>query len=460
MIKSDITLLDYQKTGHEFLVKTGSSLLGDDVGLGKTLQALAFCEDPRIGAQRVLVLCPAILKDQWAEQIAKFVGEMDATTQVIDGKPEDRMRQWSADRANVSRTYFIANYELLLRDADAIRSIPWDVIISDEATRLSNVRNKQRKALVRVPARHRIALTGTPVSNRAEDVWGILDWCNPKSLGSWFNFMNFYVEKNKWGGIQNYRNLDHLALRIKPFYIRRTKEEVLPELPDKIISDVPFKLSDKEQRAYDVIRHEYFTDMFNMKDTEFSKLPEMMQVQNSLTKMLRLQQIADGMELVGSMSVSAKFEALQTILQGVENRKVIIFTKFSTMADILERELKCLKISGDVSNTDRQLVLARFNDRAACLDGKTNDILVMTSAGQYGLNIQAASVVIHYDQPFSIAELIQREGRAHRMGQKESVLVYNLLGKSTVDERVQKLLLKKQDLSDRLLMADIKEILK
>jgi SNF2 family DNA or RNA helicase len=439
-----LPLLHYQRVGAKFLATAGSAVLGDDVGLGKTIQTIAVMEANKVEELPSVIFCPAILKYQWEAEIKKFVP--DANIQVIDGNAFQRAGQWKN-----AKTYFIANYELLLRDFEYLISRNWNYIIADEATRISSASAKTTKAIKKLEAKHRIALTGTLISNRAEEAWSVVDFVAPGELGRYWDFLTRYCLKNMWGGIQGYQNLDELNRRLKRYMIRRTKEEVLTELPDKIISDVPIELLPEEKELYKQLKKEL---LFDIKPELLDKVENPVLIQNTLVKMTRLRQLCDSMELLGQGTSSSKLEALKTILESVKDKKVIIFTEFSKMADILQREIPgSLKITGDVSNDMRQEILKSFNTMY------TRNILIMSSAGKFGLNIQAASVVIHYDQPWSLASVIQREGRAHRMGQKENVLIYNLLCRGTMDMYIRTGLRKKQQLSDRILMSDIEEML-
>lgn len=464
-MRPGINLLPYQIEGKQFLLEKGSALLGDEVGLGKTIQSLAVVDHHlhHDASVTTLIFCPSILKYQWRTEILKFLDVKEDDIVVIEGTAKKRKEQWSS-----KAKFYIANYELIQRDFKLIDQRAYTFIIADEATRLSNPfsntvagavvphsRPKRRvggiKALRSV---HRLALTGTPVSNSAQDVWSILDWVQPKCLGNYWSFINKYCVKNFWGAITASKNVDLLAQLIEPHIIRRLKVDVLPQLPDKIMADVSFELSDDEQKLYDQIKKDL---LFEIQDIDISKILNPVNLSMTLPKMMALRRLANGMELVGTKQKSSKLEALKELMSQLGDKKVIIFTEFSDMADILYREFldkRPLVISGEVNDPGiRAKTIDTFNT-----DPNFN-LLVMTSAGQFGLNIQSASVVIHYDQPWSLAKLVQREGRAHRMGQKESVLVYNLLGRKTIDEYIAKKLLSKKDLSSRLLLEDIMEML-
>ena len=330
--ESPLPLFPYQKVGASFLHQIGSGLMGDEMGLGKTIQALAVCE--KIGAGKVLIFCPASIKWQWAQEIEKFLypqGAPEGEIVVVEGNKrtrdlilEDkivvRRESWKGKangwREKTGARFFIVNYELLLRNFDSMNCREWDVIIADEATKISNATAKQSKAIKRLRAKRRIAMTGTPVSNRANDVWNIIDFIQPGVLGNYFSFLQRYCLKNQWGGVFGYRNLDELQAKIKRYMIRRMKADVLPELPEKIYSDVPFELSEEEKAFYKRLKKEI---LFEIEHTDISKLANPMTISYTLVKMTRLRQVADSMELLGENTKSSKVEVLKELLEEIYN---------------------------------------------------------------------------------------------------------------------------------------------
>jgi len=436
----DLPLYDFQKIGATFLKRLDGVLLADVPGLGKTIQTIAALE----GMTRVLVLCPASLKYQWEEEIKKWD---KAPTQVIDGGPKAREKQWN--KKNV--TVFIANYELLLRDFDIINKF-WDAIVCDEATRISNPKAKTTKALKQLTCKKRIALTGTPISNTPMDLWSIVDWISPGYLGSFWEFQQKYCIFNEhfgngsWKKVSGYQNLELLAGKIAPLMLRRHKEEVFDDFPEKTTEKVVFELSPRERKVYDAVRNLIIAELHKLRvdGSSLNIIP---------VKLLRLKQITDDTRLITNESIdSSKLAVLKDLLEPIiaSGEKAIVFTQFAKMADILYSELSELEvdryvIQGSVSAVDRQDLVERFTY------DNSPSIMIMTEAGAYGLNLQAASYVIHYDAAWSIAKMTQREDRAHRIGQKKNVTVYELIAKKTVDEYVAKVLHKKANVSKEIL---------
>ena len=448
--KTSLPLFPYQLKGAEFLHRIGSGLLGDEMGLGKSVQALAVCE--RADAKKVLIFCPSSIKWQWKEEIEKFMP--GSSVAVIKGVPKERLTLWQGDYR-----FYVVNYELLLRDFALMNAREWDIIVADEAHKISNARAKQSRMIKKLRGKRKIAMTGSPLSNRANEIWNLIDFCQPGVLGNYWVFIQRYCLKNKWGAIYGYTNLEELRDKLQKHMIRRLKIDVLPELPEKIITDIPFELSEEEKILYKKLKQEI---LFQIAQEDISKLENPMTVQFTLVKMLRLAQLTDSMELLGEQNKSSKIDTLKELLpEWLESSKVILYTKFSKFADILERELEVyrpLKITGEVK--DREDIIKRFNT----LD--ENKIMIITDASAYGVNFQSkCSILCFLDLPFSLGKMKQVEGRIHRIGQTKGVMIYRIIGKNTIDEHLKKILVGKEKLSQTILgdipftMDDIKEML-
>ena len=449
---TELPLFEFQKKGVEFLHQIGSGLLGDSPGVGKTLQVIALAEHTK--AEKILVFCPAVLKHQWKNELKIFVPHR--TSVVIEGTKKERAELWKKDVH-----YYLVNYELLLRDFADMNIREWCYIFADEATKISNARAKQSRMIKKIRAKRRIAMTGTPISNKAQDCWNLIDWTNPGVLGNYWSFISRYCLKNRFGGIYAYQNMQELRDRLQKYMIRRTKEEVLPDLPEKITTDVPFVLSEEEAVLQKKIKMEI---LFEIQATDINKLELPQTLQFTIVKFQRLRQLADSLELLGDNKKSTKLEVLKELLKEREegNLKVLIFSEFAQMCKILKRELQeydPVMIVGETPDKERQEIVDKFNT-----DPK-HKVCILSSAGQFGLNLQVADTVINYDLPFSLAKLEQRIGRAHRLNQKNKVHVFNLLGEKTADMAIQKIIHAKRELSGQLLgdlpvsMEDLKQML-
>ena len=435
--KTCLPLFGFQEIGAGFLVVSVSSMIGDEPGCGKSIQSIAAVLIRN--GKKILILCPATLKLNWQDEIEKWT---DKTSVVIGGDKKLRETQWGEDV-----NFYIMNYELLLRDLSHIKKIKWDFLIADEATRISNPKAKQSKIIKKIKAKHRIALTGTPLNNAVQDVWNILDFCQPNILGTFWQFTEKYCDKDRFGGITGYKNLSDLKEQISSIMLRRKKKDVLHELPDKLYETLYIEFDPEEKKIYEAIRDEIALEL---KEYEISKVLKDRYLSNVLVKMVRLKQAADSLELVSEHKFSSKVNALKELLKDIIHKddKALVFTQFSEMADILMRELKEYKpllISGKVKQEDRHTSVDTFQNK------EENKLMIMTEAGGFGLNLQRANYIIHYDLPWSISKMEQREGRAHRIGQTSNLTVYRLIAQGTVDEYVLKVLHKKNKLSEDIL---------
>lgn len=439
----NLPLRSYQQQAVDFALKTGSCLLAEDVGLGKSLEAIAIASARE--SNSILVICPSSLKYGWKAEIEKWT--LSKNISVIDGSREKRAEQWKFAELPTQPLWVICNYELLLKDIEPY-AITWDLVIFDEATRLVNPKARTSKLVKKIPSTMKLLMTGTPITNRPENIWNLIDTIRPGYLGSHWNFINRYCVKDYWGSIKSYVNLDELAKRIAPLYIRRTKEQVLTELPPIVSTDIVVELSAPERKLYNAVKKEILYELTNDMTSKIS----LASLGSALVRMTRLKQIADGMELIGEHKESAKIEALHELLEQIGNNKVIVFSQFAEMCKLLYSELQSyypLLITGSVSSEDRQQIIDDFNNPRC-----HNKILIMSEAGSEGLNIQHdCSYIVHFDLAWSLSKMVQRTGRVHRMGQKNTVFEYSLIAKETVDEYIRKTIMKKRTLSDQVISA-------
>ncbi len=444
-ISSKLPLFDFQKTGAAFIKHMPYSLLADVPGLGKSIQTQAAFED--VDGPH-LVICPASLKYSWESEIKKWQPETKII--IIDGNKEKRLNQWMWARSGNFK-YVIANYELLIHDFDEIVKIIWPSITCDEATRISNPEAKTVKNLKQIKTLKRVALTGTPISNKPDDIWSIIDWMIPGYLGSYFQFRSKYcVLEEDWARgrefkrISGYQNLPQLSNKVGRFMLRRTKEEVFTDFPAKVVEDVKFLLSDNERKLYQGIKNQIIEEINKLSDLDTRSLSIIP------VKMLRLKQCTGHLSLVDGDAESSKMKLLRDMLEPIiaSGEKVIIFTQFVEMLNLLAVELKDMNpitIYGDVDSEERMIRVKQFNDSPKA------GVIIMSDAGAYGLNLQSASYVFHYDLPWSVAKMQQREDRAHRYGQTKTVTVYNLIAKDSIDEYVADMLHRKRKVSADIL---------
>ncbi len=413
------------------------ALIGDDQGLGKTFEALSIIAmHPKLSS--VLILVQNTMKFVWADEIEKHYPQLSYV--VVNGNPKQRQEQWAAE----SRIK-IVNYEALLRDAEP-RIVTWDLVIADEVgTMLKNYKAKRTKRTKKLKRKYTLALSGIPLENKLEELHSVFDFVIPGLLGPGWLFVEQHVVKDFWGRPIGYRGLDQVKARISPYYIRRTKKEVLKDLPDKVYNDVKIEMSSDEWVIYNAIRDQIKEDIKNN--------PKL-QTQNILTELLRLKQVTDDCRLVmneGPIPASSKVAALHDIVDASEGHQLVIFTQFAEFAKLLGAEFDAPIIQGSVKPERRNEIISEFQDGE-------HQVLVSTDAGAYGITLTAADIVIHADASYNPAKMRQREDRLHRIGQKESVQVVSLICQRTVDQQVRHILHKKLNLIRTILDEETPEI--
>ena len=441
-------LYPYQIEGVSFLAGTGRALLADDMGLGKTLQAIsaAVWLKEYEGIRKILIICPASLKQQWAREIAKFT---DLETQVIQGSPSQRGVQYRRDC-----NFFVLNYELLLRDLSFIsETISPDLIILDEAQRIKNWRTKIASAVKQISSRYAFVLTGTPLENRLEDLYSLMQVIDPKILGPLWRYMIDFHITDKRDKVLGYRNLSMLRKRLEPVMIRRDRKIVKDQLPDRITSQIDVAMTEKQ-----IDLHDSAMNAAGRLATIAKRRPLTPTEKNKLMAALQQARMAcDAAGLVDKETEgSPKIDELEAILEEVclqSGLKVVIFSQWRMMTQMVESRLRQMDI-GYVS-LHGSVPTARRGD---LMDAFQNDdsvqVFLSTDAGGLGLNLQAGSVLVNLDVPWNPAVLEQRNGRIHRLGQTKTVQLITMVAADSYEEHVLSLVQSKQDLFDNVIAED------
>ncbi len=455
-----LKLYPYQVQGGIFLATTGRAVLADDMGLGKTLQAIAAAEHlRRTGeASRVLVVCPASLKAQWAREILRATGER-AT--IVEGRGPERRALYAARSA-----FTIANYEVALRDEEAIAELAPCVLIFDEAQRLKNWRTKTAQTAKRLPSKFAFVLTGTPLENSLDDLYSIIQLVDQRLLGPLYQFNERYFRFDGEGKVCGWKNLDELRARTAPVVLRRHKEEVLSELPERIDNLYTVPLTSHQRQAHDEERQAAAILFQRLVRRGFLTDIERKQL---MAHMAHARRICDSLVLYDDSKErrkewrSPKLEELARILDELvlqAGEKAVVFTEWQDSQDLVVRVLEELgvgfvRFSGSVPVKRRAALIERFERDPKCR------VFLSTDAGGVGLNLQVAGVVVNVDQPWNPAKLEQRVGRIHRLGQERSVVrVVNLVAESSIEEGILALQKLKLDLAAASLDAgsDVKEL--
>jgi SNF2 family DNA or RNA helicase len=424
-LPSDLTaeLRDYQRAGYRWLRFLSNNdlggLLADDMGLGKTLQTLCVLEAP------ALVVCPASVLFNWAEELQKF-------------RPNLRINSYHGQSRKLDPTadVTITTYGTMRVDVAALSTQKWDSVVLDEAQAIKNPDSQVARAAYQLPARFRLALTGTPVENRLTDLWSLFHFLNRGFLGGLADFEQ-QVQRPITEGDRD--AAARLRTRIKPFVLRRMKREVAKELPPRTDVVLRCTLDADERASYESIRAATQEEIVQ-------QLSEGGSVLAALEALLRLRQACCHRALLPGMKAdrSSKLELLMDTLEEAlsEGHKALVFSQWTSLLNLVEPLLKERGIRFerlDGSTHDRGAVVKRFQD-----DANVSVMLLSLKAGGTGLNLTAADHVFLLDPWWNPAAEDQAADRAHRIGQDRPVLVHRLIASDSVEERILALQEKKR----------------
>ncbi|MFW5937242.1 MAG: DEAD/DEAH box helicase, partial [Desulfosalsimonas sp.] len=423
-------LYPYQEEGVCFALYRKAALIGDEMGLGKTLQAVAaaILKKEVFGFSRALVITLASLKEQWKREIDRFTDEQAV---IVGGSADARRRIYETDDC----LFKITNYEAVLRDVGQILRFKPDLVILDEAQRIKNFNTKTADAVKTIPRKHAMVLTGTPLENKLEDVYSIVQFLDPDLLSPLWCFAadHFMLSRHKKGQILGYRNLEKLHRQLQSIVIRRKKMDVLDQLPDEIVNNYYIELSERQQK----IHSGYTQSLLPLINKKFLTPMDLRRIQELLLKM---RQVCNSTYLIDRKThISPKLKELESILEDLginEGRKVVIFSEWTTMTYLIARQLSnagisFVELSGKIPSHRRQDLIDEFTRNDDCR------VFLSSDAGGTGLNLQAADCVINFELPWNPARMNQRIGRISRIGQKsDTVNVINLIAKNSIEERI------------------------
>ena len=443
-------LRDYQKKGIQWLQMLHhygfGGILADDMGLGKTLQTIAFLSSQVQADTSVLILAPSGLIYNWADEFQKFAPDLDVA--VVHGLKSHRELILAENHQ-----IYVTSYATFRQDSEIYRDLSFDFLFLDEAQVMKNAQTKIAQSLRRFVVPSVFALSGTPIENHLGELWSIFQIVLPGLLPAKKEFMKLSTER--------------VAQFIKPFVMRRKKEEVLTELPDLIEVVYKNELEDQQKAIYLAQLQQMQERLGQVSDSEFQR--NRVEI---LTGLMRLRQICDtpALFMEDYQGESGKLDSLRDLLVQIAEggHRVLIFSQFRGMLDRIEKELPELgltsfKITGSTPSQDRQEMTKAFNQ------GERDVFLISLKAGGVGLNLTGADTVILVDLWWNPAVESQAIGRAHRMGQEQAVEVYRLVTRGTIEEKIQELQEKKKNLVSEVLdgtesrgslsLAEIREIL-
>ena len=443
-------LRDYQKTGYSWLVqniKTGfGSILADDMGLGKTLQVLTaiqhFKDEGYLETEKVLVVAPTSLLTNWQKEINRFTP--DLTSYIFHGTA----RRFSKKKYDI----YLTSYGVVRSDIEKFKRQKWFLCVIDEAQNIKNPDTKQTKAVKSIKARHRIAMSGTPVENRLSEYWSIFDFTNKGYLTTLKKFRKNYIvpiEKEK-----NQDTLSNFRQITGPFIMRRLKTDknIIKDLPDKIVNDLYCNLTKEQVALYketldSSIREVEENEGIKRKGLVLKLINSLKQICNHPSQFTKNQRAGIG--------ESGKTEVLMNTLENIleAGEKVLIFTQYVQMGEIIKKlaeekfSQEVLFLHGSLSRKKRDWMVDRFQRNP-----QNRIFIISLKAGGTGLNLTAAQNVIHYDLWWNPAVENQATDRAYRIGQTETVMVYRFITKGTFEEKINEMIESKEELA-RLTVA-------
>jgi hypothetical protein len=449
-------LRDYQVKGYKWLKTLASygfgGILADDMGLGKTLQSISFIvselTEIRQNKQPILIVSPSSLTYNWLSELLKFAPDVHAI--VLDGTKDERVR---LRKEIADLDALIISYPLLRREVKWLEQLNFHTVFFDEAQAFKNPLTQTARAVKRIQAKHRFALTGTPVENSIEELWSIFHVVFPELFLGLRDFSHLTKEK--------------VARRARPFLLRRLKEDVLTELPDKIESLDFSELLPEQKKLYAAYLAKLREDTLKHLDKNTLKKNRI----KILAGLTRLRQICchPALFVEGYKGSSSKFEQLKQIIEEAQlsGRRVLIFSQFTQMLRLIGRELTkrgypFFYLDGQTEAQDRIELCNRFND------GEADLFLISLKAGGTGLNLTGADTVVLYDLWWNPAVETQAADRAHRIGQTKVVQVIKLVSRGTIEEKMNELQEKKKHLVEEIIDSrepytlteeDIREIL-
>ena len=472
-------LRDYQKTGYRWLCTIAQlgfgGILADDMGLGKTLQIITLLEHTRIEAISgnidasealdspddadssmtisaseqahpvSLIICPSSLVYNWDSEIEHFAPQLK--TLLIIGTAQER-RELLTHYSDYD--VLITSYDMLKRDIACYDNLRFRYQIIDEAQYIKNHRTQAARSVCSIHSVTRFALTGTPIENRLSELWSIFEYLMPGFLYPYAYFRSELeqpiVEDKDMIAATRLQQL------VRPFIMRRLKTDVLKELPDKLEHAVYAQMTDEQHKLYNANALKLQKDLEKQSDSMFKT--SKIQILSELTK---LRQLCCDPSLIyqnyhgGSAKLDTCIQLIQNAMAG--GHKILLFSQFTSMLDIIERRLKAERIlyyrlDGSTKSEQRTRLVSAFNEN------KVPVFLISLKAGGTGLNLTGADIVIHYDPWWNAAAQNQATDRAHRIGQKHTVTVYKLIARHTIEEKILELQENKKALSDQILSEE------
>ena len=425
-----VPLYPYQKEGVRFAFTAGKSIIADEMGLGKTIQAIGTAElmkkEKLISS--VLVVCPTSLKYQWKKEIERFT---NSAAVVVEGNPLIRKKLYNSDCF-----YKIVSYNSMSNDIKLLRSLRTDLLIMDEVQRLKNWKTQISQSARHIESEYAVVLSGTPLENKLEELYSIMQFVDQFCLGPYYQFMDRTVVTSDTGKVIGYKNLNVIGEQLKSVLIRRRKRDVALQLPQRMDKILFVPMTEEQRGIHDEFQlsvaqlvQKWTRNRF-LSETDRKRL---------LLFMSQMRMVCDSTYILDQKTrCDTKIEETMNILRNVfegGDEKVVIFSQWERMTRLVAAELEKLGVKyeylhGSVPSEQRGRLTENFTENPE------SRVFISTDAGSTGLNLQVASILINLDLPWNPAVLEQRIARIYRIGQQRNIQVINLVASQTIEERM------------------------
>lgn len=433
-----VSLYPYQKEGIRFAFEKGRSIIADEMGLGKTIQAIGTAELLRKEglAEQILIVCPTSLKYQWQREIERFAKNQERSldhplTLVIEGNPMKRKEQYAS---NVP--YKIVSYNCMSNDVKMWGSLETEVLIMDEVQRLKNWKTQISMAARKVHSDYAVILSGTPLENRLEELYSVMEFADNYCLGPYWQFKDNCIVVDEGGKVIGYKNLNQVGETARQRLIRRTKKQVALQMPKRQDQNLFVPMTKEQRSLHDAYKEEVAKLVLKWRHMHFLLEKDRQRLLQFLS-MMRM--ACDSTYILDQKTrYDTKVAEVVNILQSIfdnGDEKVVIFSQWERMTRLIAYELDKMGVGyeylhGGVPSAKRRDLIVNFTD------DPNSRVFLSTDAGSTGLNLQAGSVMINLDLPWNPAVLEQRIARIYRLGQERNVQVINLVAKDTIEEQM------------------------
>ena len=426
-----VSLYPYQREGVRFAFEKGKAVIADEMGLGKTIQAIATAEMLRKErlVESVLILCPTSLKYQWKREIERFT---NAEAHVIEGHHLLRVKQYECDKP-----YKIISYNSACNDIKVLGSLETDMLIMDEVQRLKNWNTQISKAARRIKAHYSVILSGTPLENRLEELYSVMEFVDQYCLSPFYQFKADYIMTNETGKVVGYQNLNEIGQRITGRLIRRTKKQVALQMPGRQDKNLLVPMTKEQMAIHEELEFKVCLIVEKWNRLHFISEAERMRLLKLLSQM---RMVCDSTYILDQETrhdtkVDEVMNILADIFENSDTEKVVIFSQWERMTRLIARELEqrgvgYVNLNGSVPSKKRKEIIDDFTDDPECR------VFLSTDAGSTGLNLQVASTLINIDLPWNPAVLEQRIARIYRIGQLRNIQVINLVAHHSFEEKM------------------------